>query len=108
MLNPLPLHSLTLDLDTPQNTTLSVAPQLRREDALVPAVHPKGARVRLVSLDVHAPVPLVEQADETLVRAGGHGDGDRQGLRQRRIKAVEGQVGAIDGPPAGERDGEGR
>ncbi|KFH43673.1 hypothetical protein ACRE_055500 [Hapsidospora chrysogenum ATCC 11550] len=114
VLHPLALSSLTLNLDTAKdNVLLDAAAELSGEDAIITTVHPETARVSLLG-DVHTPVAVVDQTDAVLRmqaavvgRAGAHSHGYGQGLRQRCVEAVEGEVCAVEGRPAREGDGVG-
>lgn len=94
MFHPLALHGRALHLDAAKHLPVERAPQIRGEDALVPAVDPEGARV-LLHAHVHAPVALV------LETGSGGGGTPPSGC------AIAALVAGSDGHGHGEGGGEG-
>lgn len=107
VLNPLARRGFALDLDATKDlVVLEGAPQLRGENSVVRAVDPERPRVGLLA-NVDAPEPVVKEARSPGgVAAGGNGHGDWEGLGQRGVQAVEGQVGVVERVPGVEGDRE--
>jgi hypothetical protein len=96
MLGPVICNRLGLDLDASKDIVGQVRLESSREAAVVRTLHPEGAGVLLL-LDVHAPVTLVLEANETSAvrRANTHRSGESIG--QWLAQELDAQARAIDG-----------
>ena len=96
VLGPVIGNRLGLDLDASKDIVGQVRLEGSREATLVRTLHPEGTGVLLL-LDVHAPVTLVLEANETSAvrRADTHRSGEC--IRQWLAQELNAQAGAVDG-----------